>query len=120
MCSADSYPRAAGVLLLLTLALDALAFAPVHLLEQPLLWLGSNSLAAYAGDSLLQRVLETCFYWRDPSRNARAGVHELLQRALLRHRWGDAGANNLYAVLDVLFWVIVVGLMQRKGIFWTI
>lgn len=105
---------------MVTMALDALAVAPVRVLEQPFLWLGTNSLAAYAGDILLQHVLEECFYWRHPRHNARAGLHAVLQRLLLRRRWGEAGANNLYAAFDVLFWVLVVWLMQRRRHFWKI
>lgn len=120
LCSADPDACAAGVLLLLTLVLDVIAIAPVRVLLQPLRWLGTNCLAAYAGDILLQHVMENCFYWRDSSQNARVGVHVLLQRLLLRRHWGEAGANNLYAALDVLFWVVVAGLMQLKGLVWEI
>ena len=84
------------------------------------MWLGNNSLAAYAGDILLQHVLEDCFYWRETSRSARAGIHALLQRAVGPLGCGVAAANNLYAALDVLLWVFAVGVMQRKRVFWKV
>ena len=33
---------------------------------------------------------------------------------------GEAGANNIYAGLDVLFWGIIAVVMYRKRIFWKI
>ena len=33
---------------------------------------------------------------------------------------GEAGANNIYAGLAVLFWVIVAAVMYRKRIFWKL
>ena len=39
---------------MLCLALDSLAVIPLRVLEQPFIWLGTNSLLAYAGDVLLQ------------------------------------------------------------------
>ena len=43
----------------------------------------------------------------------------------LFNRWpyavqGEAGANNIYAGLDVLFWGIVAAVMYQKRIFWKI
>jgi len=49
------YPRAAGFLLLLTSLLDALSgYAAVRVLTAPFIWLGTNSLAVFAGDIMLQ------------------------------------------------------------------
>jgi len=33
---------------------------------------------------------------------------------------GEAGANNIYAGLDVLFWGVVAAIMYQKRIFWKI
>ena len=33
---------------------------------------------------------------------------------------GEAGANNIYAALDVLFWTAVAAIMYRKRTFWKI
>ena len=79
----------------------------------------ASSLAVFVGDILLQRMMENCFYWKDPSQSARAGMHELLLK-LLPRRWGEPAANNLYAALDVLFWMVVAGILWRKRLFWKV
>ena len=45
----------AGLLLVLTSLLDAIShYAVVRVLTAPFIWLGTNSLAVFAGDILLQ------------------------------------------------------------------
>ncbi len=49
------YLPAAGFLLLLTSLLDAFSgYAAVRVLTAPFIWLGTNSLAVFAGDIMLQ------------------------------------------------------------------
>ena len=49
------FPLSAGFLLVLTSLLDALSgYAAVRVLTAPFIWFGTNSLAVFAGDILLQ------------------------------------------------------------------
>ena len=45
------------------------------------------------------------------------GLHVLLRRAVLPRRWGEAAADRVNAVLDVLLWGTITALMQRNRIF---
>ncbi len=82
----------------------------------PLVALGANALAIFVGSGLLARIV--IYLVRLPQA---AGKSVALKSCIYQHLfsfWGSARMGSLlYALCNVLFWVVVAGFLYRRKIF---
>ena len=117
-----------GNFALLTFGVTALCFAGCYWLADvrgsatfkaataPLVWLGTNPLAVFFGDEVLEMSFPL-IYWRRPENNFR----DWLWRAVIARAVGSGTAGWLIgAFIDVVFWTAIAGWLYRKRIFFKV
>lgn len=83
---------------------------------QPLVWLGTNPIAIFFGDE----VLEMCFplvFWKTPQNNLR----DWSWKVVVSRAFGSSTGGWLVgALIDVGFWMLVARHLYRKRIFFKV
>ena len=99
-----------GALLVLLYILTELA--PSSIFERvsaPFMWLGMNSITVYVGDEVLEKAIPWV-YWGDRETHLLSAVEAAFRGVL-----GEGPMSDLaLAAADVVFWMIVAGLLHRK------
>lgn len=85
-------------------------------------YIGMNSIAVYAGDEFSKVIFgdkgggSAWFYWASPNNSILNLFYQYCLASWLPEQW----ANFVWAICDVLFWMLIAFVLYKKKIFYKI